>query len=393
MSTVAASAVTPTVGVLLRRWRFWGVVLACVLLVVVVQLVATATGRIGTVFDPGSSAPQGGRALAQVLRAQGVTVREVRRLDAATASGGTLLVDDADGVLPARAWSSLTAGRPRTVVVSPSFATLRRLAPGVRSAGHPQGGTGRVACTAALAQRSGPMSLGGLERSLRATGAAVCFRDRRGAGQLVTLRSGGTRLLLLADRVAFTNERIGAAGNAAVALNALGSTDRLTWYAPDAAEFAGSRTLQDLTPPWVTPVALLLLLAGFAAALWRGRRLGPIVVERLPVTVRSRETVEGRARLYERGRARLRAADALRIGAIGRLAPVLGLPSSAAVDEVVVAAARATGSHRDRVTALLLTDQPQTDRDLVRISDDLARLEAAARAAVLPGSSATKGSA
>ena len=65
---------------------------------------------------------------------------------------------------------------------------------------------------------------------------------------------------------------------------------------------------------------ILLLLVFLAAAFWRGRRLGPLVVENLPVVVRASETMEGRARLYQKSSARLHALDALRIGAIQRLA-------------------------------------------------------------------------
>ena len=50
------------------------------------------------------------------------------------------------------------------------------------------------------------------------------------------------------------------------------------------------------------PVIVLLLTAGLAAAIWRGRRFGPLVPERLPVTVRAAETTEGRARLYAHAR-------------------------------------------------------------------------------------------
>jgi hypothetical protein len=194
-------------------------------------------------------------------------------------------------------------------------------------------------------------------------------------------------VLLLADRVAFTNEHITAAGNAAVALGALGSARHLVWFRQSPLDVAanGGRTLQDLTPAWVTPLVVLLLLAGLAAALWQGRRLGPIVIESLPVVVRSRETVEGRARLYNRSRSRLHAADALRIGAIRRMAPTLGLSRTASVDEVVGAAARLTGRPRDQVAGVLLTAEPGGDAGLVRISDDLARLEAAVRAAAVPG--------
>ena len=48
---------------------------------------------------------------------------------------------------------------------------------------------------------------------------------------------------------------------------------------------------------------------------------------------------------------------------------------------------RLTGRPRDAVAAVLLTADPATDGDLVRISDDLTRLEGAVRAAAVPGAS------
>ncbi len=394
MTATASPALSPGVGQVFRRARFWLVVAAVVLVLVVVQLVSSASGRITATFDPAGSTPAGGKALAQVLRQQGVDVTVVTTLAAAQRSSGTLLVDDSAGLVTRDVWRTLLTGRDRLVVASPAFAALQQLAPGVRQAGRPDRRSATPGCDLGLARRAGSMSLEGVSSSLRGSvqGTTLCFPDSTGAGQVATLRTDGTRVVLLADRAAFTNEHIGRSGNAAVALNVLGATDSLTWYVPDPLDFGGGqRSLQQLTPPWVTPLSALLLLAGLTAALWRGRRLGPVVVERLPVSVRSRETVEGRARLYERGRARLRAADALRIGAIGRLAPVLGLSAGATVDEVVVAAARLTGTGRDRLAALLLTDEPQSDRDLLRISDELARLEAAVRAASAPGSGPTKG--
>ena len=62
------------------------------------------------------------------------------------------------------------------------------------------------------------------------------------------------------------------------------------------------------------------------AALWRARRLGPLVTERLPVAIRASETTEGRARLYRKANARDRAAAALRSATRTRLAPLIGVP-------------------------------------------------------------------
>ena len=379
-----ARALTPRIGQHVRRARFWVVVGVVVVALLGLQVLLSAGGSGGT-FGPDSAAPAGGRALAQVLRQQGVTVTAAS--EALPNGTSTLLVDDADALLTGAQWRTLLTGRARVVVVSPGFEALRQLAPEVRQAGTPNRRQVDARCGLTFAGRAGSMSLTDVTQSLRSSSGEVCFPDARGAGQVVTLRTGTTRVVLLADRTAFTNEHIGSAGNAAVALNALGATGSLTWFTPDASRFlpTGPATLQDLTPAWVTPVAALLLLAGLAAAIWKGRRFGPIVVERLPVSVRSRETVEGRARLYASGSARLRAADALRIGTIGRIAPMLGLSRSAPVADVVDAAARTTGRRTADLQRLLLDQEPQSDRDLVQVSDDLARLEAAVRTAVLPG--------
>jgi hypothetical protein len=105
------------------------------------------------------------------------------------------------------------------------------------------------------------------------------------------------------------------------------------------------------------------------------------VVENLPVVVRASETMEGRARLYQKSSARLHALDALRIGAIQRLATQCGLSRLAEVDEVVAAVAALTDTDRIRVGDLLVDAVPATDRELVRLSDDLLELERAVRAA------------
>ena len=71
----------------------------------------------------------------------------------------------------------------------------------------------------------------------------------------------------------------------------------------------------------------MLVLVALGAVFWRSRRVGPLVVENLPVVVRASETMEGRARLYERSNSRLHALDALRVGTVARLARTCGLPA------------------------------------------------------------------
>jgi hypothetical protein len=392
VTTAAPELVTPTVRQTFRRARFWILIAAGIAVIAIGTVIVNALPRLGSPFDPANPGPEGAMALRSVLEQQGVGVTVTDTVASAADASGTLFVDGGAATLDADAWQRLLAGRTRVVVASPDQTALDALLPEVRFGGTPDGDTAPAGCALPLAQRAGSMSLTDVTSSLRSTSTTVCFATS-GAGQLVAATRDGVRIVLLADRTAYTNEHIDVAGNAAVALGALGATDRLVWFqqSPLDVAIADGATLQDLTPGWVTPLVGLLLIAGLAAALWRGRRLGPIVVESLPVAVRSRETVEGRARLYNRGAARLRAADGLRIGTIRRIGPALGLSRTASVDEVIAAAARMTGRPRDAVAAILLTDEPHGDRDLVRLSDDLAGLEAAVRAASVPGAHPTTG--
>jgi acyl-homoserine lactone acylase PvdQ len=127
---------------------------------------------------------------------------------------------------------------------------------------------------------------------------------------------------------------------------------------------------------------VLLLAAALVAALWRGRRFGPLVTERLPVTVRANETTIGRARLYANARDAPHALDELRRAARGRLERLLGLPTRTDAGQIVDAVTDRLGADRARVRAILVDDRPRTDRDLVAAADRLRDLEASVRAAV-----------
>ena len=120
---------------------------------------------------------------------------------------------------------------------------------------------------------------------------------------------------------------------------------------------------------------VLLTIVFIVAAVWRGRRLGPLVIENLPVTVKSSETMLGRARLYEKSSARLRALDALRVGTVQRLATACGLPSTATVDDVIASVAVLAGAPPHEIRSLLLDAEPASDAELVEYSDALLRLE------------------
>ncbi|WP_200215945.1 DUF4350 domain-containing protein [Micromonospora coerulea] len=124
-------------------------------------------------------------------------------------------------------------------------------------------------------------------------------------------------------------------------------------------------------PAWFWALLVQLAVAGLLVVLWRARRLGPPVPEPLPVTVRSAETVLGRARLYRRAGARGPAAETLRAAARDRLLPRLNLPPDTPPAEVAARVAVHAGLDPDRAAELLHGDEPATDQELLELAREL----------------------
>ena len=160
-------------------------------------------------------------------------------------------------------------------------------------------------------------------------------------------------------------------------LNVLGESGELTWYVPSAGDPMGSsgQSLVGYLPDWAGPVALWILTVGVIAVVALGRRFGPVVVEPLPVTVRPQELVLGRARLLQRSDARDAAATSLRSATSTRLADRLGLRHESALDGLLAALAPHTDRSPEQLRTLLGPTPVTTDEDLVRLAQDLDRLE------------------
>jgi hypothetical protein len=376
---------TPTVRATARRVALW-VVLGVLALVVAVLVAAVTAGGSGS-RDPETLAldgvgADGAGALVEVLRDRGVDVVGADSL-AETRSAvddpaaTTILLFDRDGILSPEQRRDLLGLADRLVVVQPDDTELADLAPGVVASSAVLEVL-TADCPVAAVRKAGTVDARGTGYAIDDAGAAVgCLATTAGAFGLVQVETEGTEVTVLGVGAALTNGQITRAGNAALALNLLGADAALVWYIPtiDDIRAEGTRSIAELTPGWVTPLIVLLALVGVAAAVWRGRRVGPLVVENLPVIVRARETMEGRARLYERAGARFHALDALRVGTVARLASACGLPRTATVVEVVAAVAARTGREQAAVSALLLDRIPANDAELVQLSDELLRLE------------------
>ncbi|WP_019182337.1 DUF4350 domain-containing protein, partial [Microbacterium yannicii] len=286
--------------------------------------------------------------------------------------------------------AQLTDAATDVVLVDPRARTLDLLLPGSAPAGVAPGGVVAPQCDVSDAERAGALAPGATF-SRGDSSAEACYPAGDGHGLVIGPHTGGAgdsgRVSAVDGRALFSNEHLADDGNAALAVNLMGRHPLVVWYVPGLGDTDIANTdpsLGELTPPWVSPVIVLLLVAGIAAGIWRGRRFGPLVAERLPVTVRAWETTEGRARLYARSRDALHAADQLRIGALGRLGGLLGLGAAASAPEIADAAAGRIGQDRAAVRALLIDEIPQNDADLVSLTTRLRHLENAVRAATRP---------
>lgn len=396
----AATSLTPTLRGGLHHARTWIAIAAVAVLGAVVLLVLQ--GRVsggGTPLGADNAGPAGAKAVVEVLRAQGVEVGEVSTFDdarSAARDGATVVVADAAGFLEPERLAELAGSADRLVVIAPDFASLDALADGVRLAGSASGPLERAGCALPAAERAGTLSDGQrllrIDDEARAAGWQGCFPDGEFGVALAEGPSDGGRITVVAAPTAFANDTIDEAGNAALALGLLGETAELTWYVPglEDVDAATAPTLGELTPGWVTPVILLTIALVVAAAVWRGRRFGPLVAEDLLVDVPVAETREGRARLYERSSVRTHALDQLRIGALGRLLGVLKLPRSADAREIAVAAALATGRDPHATERLLVDEEPADDRRLVELAAAIHELEAEVRRTLRPDADPTQ---
>jgi len=132
--------------------------------------------------------------------------------------------------------------------------------------------------------------------------------------------------------------------------------------------------------PWAAwLVVYQLAIAALLTMIWRARRLGPLIAERLPIVVRASETVEGHARLYQSRRARGRAAQALREAMLARMLPALGLPRGADASAVTQALADRSRLGQQDIAAIVYGPAPATDADLMILTRQLDDLESEVR--------------
>jgi hypothetical protein len=369
-----------------RRWRVPALLAAAVVAagaVVALLQPAPASGSL----DPDGTGSAGGRALADLLTARGQRVVRVSVPPAAAAAPGSVELITGAGSLTAAQLAQAGRFEGSILLVASGDvdnstlsagddvpAALRAIAPAVQSAGYEPETVARPACTAQAAVDAGDAYFYGALLRSSAPGAQSCYPGRHSGYALASYREGARTITVLGSSAPLTNGYLAAAGDAALCLNLLRSAREVIWVVPSpaaraAAAASGQRSFFSLVPWPVYLIAIQLCIAALLAAAWRARRLGPLVAERLPVTVRASETVEGHGRLYQARRARDRAAGELRTAASARIARRAGATLTDA------AIATRAGLPSAEVAAMLHGPPPATDQALVTLAAELDTLE------------------
>ena len=337
-------------------------------------------------LDPANPGYSGAQALAHVLSDHGVSVTVVRSqrelLDETVDGTSTVVITHTLrlSARTARAALAHAASAARVVLLDPDPEVTKGMGLPVDS--HPAD-LKDVAAVCSGAEVGADFRLALADRAYTATGsgsgATTCFPDKSdGGGAMVSLpgASGRPPVTLLGDDTLISNGTILDSDNAAIALRLFGQTDRLIWYVPSLTDIVPSESSsRSVAPTWFGPGLALATSAVVFLCLWRGRRLGRLVTEPLPVIVRAVETTESRGRMYRKSRDRTRALAVLRLATRRRLTAYLGLSASSTVSSVAAAAAAVSGRSYHDVLDLLSRSAVHDDSSLLAQANNLIALE------------------
>lgn len=388
-SGYVSAQVRPSIATRARRspLLFVGVALFIVILTVLITQSRPSDFRP---YSIDNSAPDGTRAVAQILREKGVSVRQIGLLSGAHIAdppNTTLVIAEPYSLLETQI-ASIAAYPGDIVYLGISQEALTSADPALWQGDAPSGGTLSAQCDDAAALAAKQITGGGDGIGSEPGAAAeLCFTDTQGNASFARVETDlGTRTFIAQPAIA-TNGELDKFGNAALTLRSMGQHPTLTWYLGDFTDSSvltwGDRgdgppevdANPNFLPPGTTDALFALALAALVAAFWRARRFGPLVTEPLPVVVRSSEATRGRARLYRRARATGRSAAALRALAAVKMGRRLGVPRAASRAALVNAIERATGRPGADIEALVYGTPPANEAEMMHLAHQLDQLE------------------
>jgi hypothetical protein len=382
---MSSTSISPGSRERVRRGRR-GAVIVVIVLATALLLAWAGRGASRGYLDPDAYNDAGSRAVAELLRDEGVdVVKATRSNDVVTllkeSTPTTLLVAIPD-LLSEQQAAAIVAARPDSLVlVAPGDGPLlKAAAPGITTAGVNDDGTVlEPGCAWPAATRAGRVDAAGaayrVDPSTTSSRVLTCYviEDR---ASVVHQADGGRTVTVLGDPAVLRNDTLAREGNAALALNTLGENGRVVWYLPSVADTgAEQESFLSLSPDWVLFAGLQLGVVAVLLALSRVRRFGPVIAEPLPSVVPAAETIEGRGRLYRRSGARGTAAETLRNGTLERIRQRTGLPRGSTRVEIIDEATRITGRSPGDLTSLLAGPPPTNDAELIALAQNLRTLE------------------
>ncbi len=354
----------------------WGAAAAATLALIVVITVLGPSPASNLPLSTTNAEAQGARAVAQILQNQGVSVTEVRTTAAALSDlrdEGTLVVINPHELRTEQQQALAESGSDILILgigrglddLTEAVSFTSGGAQSVREANCQDDDA--VAARTTLA--SGPLV------SAEDSSVEICFADDGESGLYATWSEDGQDYRLISNPELLTNDYLDQEGNAALALRAAGAKEHVTWYLPSPEDDFGQDSTAATMPLLSPPVIGLMVVIGLALILWRGRRLGPVVSEHLPVVVKASEATTGRARLYRHHQSYSHAGSALRAGAVASVSRALGLAPSAGREEVASVIAAATGRPVQQIDSLLYGQPPTDDATLVALATALDIME------------------
>lgn len=365
-----------------QRWKVLGVVIGCVLFVGFLTTIIRPAGN-QIPMHPQNAEPSGAMAVTQILQNNGVNVTVTGSLAEARAaadSSTTIFVYDTFVVESSFYREAHDAGAD-LVIVDPANSTINQLNLGVfqQNASSDALTSGPVAAQCSAPHAQAARHIPAQERGFALSGGSdteLCFAID-GVGSYAA--SADNRVHLFATAAPFQNSHLANSGHAALTIGALGQKENLVWFLPTSlqnpSDAGDDGSIFVFLPPWF-PAALTLV--GFIAlflALWRGRRMGRLVSEPLPVVVRGAETTVGLGQVYRRANEIQHTADALRSGTALRCAQRLGVAPTAAGADLCAAIAHSVNRSYEEITVLLFGPPPRTSAELIRLTQMLDHLE------------------
>ena len=386
MTTTAEADPKP----LTRRRHRWLTPSVVVLVLMASALAVTvltrgSQGNTGD-LDPANPGYSGAQGLAHVLRDHGVNVTVVRSqrelLDETVDGTSTVVITHTLRLSGRTARAALAHAAPAAgvILLDPDPEVTKGMGLPVDS--HLADLT-KVAAACTGAEVGADFRLAHAGRAYTATrtgsGTTTCFPDKNdGGGAMVGLPGAAGRppVILLGDDTLIRNGTILDSDNAAIALHLFGQTNHLIWYVPSLSDVAPSESSsRSIAPAWFGPGSAVATSAVVFLCLWRGRRLGRLVTEPLPVIVRAVETTESRGRMYRKSHDRARALAVLQLATRRRLTAYLGLSASSTVSSVAAAAGAVSGRSYQDVLDLLRSSAAHDDASLLELANNLFALE------------------